>query len=274
MTKKKKNSKIFSLNPSQSRRLIAKGVVELPQIQNALENGKIFVSRGSTNAYILEELYQKINLEEIFNKGDYVAGQIVPGEKYTNLWINKGSFKQEVGFSNGEKIDIDDHVKFIAKFSDEDIVIKGGNSIDLKGIPAVLAGGGGGGTIGKAQGIIQAKGIEVICPIGLEKLIFSNIFELQNVMGVNNMDLPSEGMPCGIIPMPYATPITEIEAMEVLFDCDVYHVASGGIGGAEGSVSLLVNAFDDKEMEAINKFMAKISTEPKFIPNLKKKKTE
>jgi hypothetical protein len=263
-----KNRKLYTLNPSQSKRLIAKGVAALPQIQEALKNGKIFISRGSTNAFVLEELYKAIECPEEFNKGDYVAGQIIPGEKFMSIWINKGDRKKEVLISKGVKQDVDNHVKAIEKFSQGDIFIKGANAIDIKGIPAVLAGGGGGGTIGAAQGILQAKGIEVICPIGLEKMIFGNTVVLQQVMGQVNMDKPSEGMPCGLISMPYSSPITEIEALESLFDCETYHVSSGGVGGAEGSVTLLVDALDTDEMQLIDTFMNEIALEPQYKPNL------
>jgi hypothetical protein len=46
-------------------------------------------------------------------------------------------------------------------------------------------------------------------------------------------------------------------------------VASGGVGGAEGSISLLVDAFEiEEEMDKINDFMEKIAEEPIYQPNL------
>ena len=63
------------------------------------------------------------------------------------------------------------------------------------------------------------------------------------------------------------TIITEIQALDVLFDCEVYHVASGGVGGAEGSVSLLVICEDGDEFQNLDTFMQEISQEPLYIPN-------
>lgn len=263
-----KNRKVFVLNPSQSRRLIAKGIVALPQIQNALASGHIYISRGSTNAYVLEELYRILKIEKPFNKGDLMAGQIIPGNKFMKWWINKGNKIDEVLFKEGKPVEFEDRVKEIRKFRQGDIFIKGANAIDTEGIPAVLVGGKDGGTIGTLQGILQAKGIELICPVGLEKLVFHNVQEAQLVMGTENMDMPAEGIPCGLIPMPFATTITEMEALEVLFECEVFHVASGGLGGAEGSISLLVEAYDDEEMKQIVQFMDKISSEAPFQPNM------
>ena len=192
----------------------------------------------------------------------------MPGEKYMKWWINAGNRIPEVVIVNGKKSTVEDRSKTISKFKHGDLFLKGANALDSEGIPGVLVGSNDGGTIGTSQGILQAKGIEVICPIGLEKLIFGNIQSVQAVMGIENMDFPSEGMPCGMIPMPFATVITEIEALEVLFDCEVYHVASGGVGGAEGSVSLLVIAYDEEEMAKIKTFMDIIAEEPPYVPNL------
>jgi hypothetical protein len=263
------------LNPSQSRRLIGKGVVNLPQIEQALKSGKIFVCRGSTNAYVLEELYKKVNLVEPINKADFVSGQIIPGKKYMSWWINPAADRKipEILFDKGAKTEVNEgeRAKILNKFNQGDLFIKGGNLLDINGIPGVLAGGPGGGTIGTSQGTIQMKGIETICPIGLEKMILGEVNELQdlNLLGHLNIDPPSEGIPCGLIPMHYATVITEIEALETIFPCEAYHVASGGVGGAEGSVSILVDCAGDEEtMENINSFMDKeISPEPNYVPN-------
>ncbi|WP_457557179.1 hypothetical protein [Candidatus Harpocratesius sp.] len=265
-----KNRKVFVLNPSHSRRLIAKSVIHLPQIQQALTEGRIYVSRGSTNAYVLEELLNFLTISREFNKGDFVAGQIISGGSghFAKWWVNKGNRIDEVLFVKGKPIEFEDRVKEIRKFTQGDIFIKGANALDLHGIPAVLAGGKDGGTIGTLQGIIQAKGIELICPIGLEKLVFHNVNETQLLMGTENMDKPAEGIPCGLIPMPFATVITEIEALESIFECEVYHVASGGVGGAEGSISLLVDAYDNAEMKRINSFMEKIARESQYQPNI------
>jgi hypothetical protein len=265
-----KLSKAFIFNPSQSRRLIAKAVVKLPQIQHALKNGNIFIGRGSTNAYVLEELYAALNINETFNKGDFVAGQIVPSPTYMKWWINKGNRYPEIILKTGKKHEVKDRTKEVNSFKEHDLIIKGANALDINGIPGVLAGGNGGGTIGSLTGIIQAKGLEVICPLGLEKAIFGNLMEIQqdNLMGMNRMDMPALGIPCGIIPMPYATVITEIEALEFLFECEVFHVASGGVGGSEGSVSLLINAEDEPEMQNIITFLDQIAKEPSYCPNL------
>lgn len=263
-----KGTKIYCLNPSQSRRLIAKGIVALPQIQDALKNHKILVTKGSTNAYILEELYKLAGIKATFNKGDYTAGQIVPGKKFMNWGVNVGNKASEILLDKGQIKEVTDRTKEIYDFHYGDIILKGGNAIDSNGVPAVLVGAvNGGGTIGAIAGTVIGKGIQLICPIGLEKLIMCDLNDLAQIMGSENMDSPAEGMACGLFPMPFASSFTEIDALELLFNCDTYHVASGGVGGAEGSVSLLVDCYEIEDIKTIDKFMQEIASEPVYQPN-------
>lgn len=56
-----------TLTPSESKRLIAKGVVKLPSIQNALENHTIILAGGTTNGFLVEEF-----LGETLDKKKYI----------------------------------------------------------------------------------------------------------------------------------------------------------------------------------------------------------
>ncbi len=49
-------SAMVSLTPAESMRLIARGVTALPAIKNAMQRGMIIIGRGTTNAFIIEEL--------------------------------------------------------------------------------------------------------------------------------------------------------------------------------------------------------------------------
>ena len=65
---------LFTLTPSESKRLIGKGIAALPEVQNAKQNGYLLVSRGSTTAYCLEEI-----LGEKIPKERYAVGQTIRG---------------------------------------------------------------------------------------------------------------------------------------------------------------------------------------------------
>jgi hypothetical protein len=66
-------SALVSLTPSESKRVIAKGVAALPEVKRATQRGLIVVGRGTTNAYVAEELTG----EKTENKDHYAAGFIV-----------------------------------------------------------------------------------------------------------------------------------------------------------------------------------------------------
>ena len=47
---------LVNILPREGKRLIAKGVLEIPEVKRVLDKGWFIVSRGVTPAYILEEL--------------------------------------------------------------------------------------------------------------------------------------------------------------------------------------------------------------------------
>ena len=64
----------FTLTVSESKRLIAKAVAAMPEVVRAQREGYLLVGRGSTNAYVVEEL-----TGEPLEKERYVAGQVIRG---------------------------------------------------------------------------------------------------------------------------------------------------------------------------------------------------
>lgn len=59
---------------AESKRLIAKAVVAMPEVKAAMQHGRLIVGRGSTNAYIVEEL-----LNTYVEKSHYTVGVITAG---------------------------------------------------------------------------------------------------------------------------------------------------------------------------------------------------
>jgi hypothetical protein len=51
---KSKMQALFTLTPSESKRLIGKAVAAMPEVQNAKEKGYLIIGRDSTNIYITE----------------------------------------------------------------------------------------------------------------------------------------------------------------------------------------------------------------------------
>lgn len=70
-------SALVALTPSESKRVIAKGVAALPEVKRAMKPGLIVIGRGTTNAFVAEELTG----DKIENKRHYAAESIVGGQR-------------------------------------------------------------------------------------------------------------------------------------------------------------------------------------------------
>ncbi|MBZ4686584.1 MAG: hypothetical protein PWQ96_646 [Clostridia bacterium] len=234
---------IFTLTSSESKRLLAKAVCQLPEVKKALEKGKVVVSGGTTNGFVAEEL-----LGEGIDKAAYTAGIITkgrqcltPAEERINPVVLEDGKKSSLGWAEA-----------VEQFTADDVFIKGGNALDHKGNVGVLLANPVGGTIGKALGIVTARGSHLILPVGLEKLI-PDVIAAANVAGIQAFDRHI-GMKVGLMPVSYGKVITEIEALHVLTGVKATCIGAGGVGGSEGSVVLAVEGEKDqvdKTMELI-----------------------
>ena len=81
----KQISAMLVLNPAESRRLLAKATVALPEVQNAWKNGTIIIARGITNAYVTEEFFG-ISVEPKAGQTVGLAAWGALRGQYTFLW--------------------------------------------------------------------------------------------------------------------------------------------------------------------------------------------
>ena len=140
------------------------------------------------------------------------------------------------------------------------VFIKGGNAIDPEGNVGVIAANPMGGTIGGAIGPVTAQGWDLIMPVGLEKMVTS-VLEGTEVTGQRHMDL-TMGHEVVLFPVPNAIVITEVEAIDILFGIDAVHIASGGLGGLEGAVTLVMEGPDDEVKNAFDFVLNNVKGEP------------
>ena len=255
------------LTHSECKRLIAKGLAEHPEITEALEDNKIFIARGSTTAYVLEEL-----LGEKFVKEHYVAGQVT-GEK-ENLF-RLGSLKgekrlKEVVIDKGKKTEVNDFREALKEFMPGDVILKGGNTLGSDGIAGVYLAHPEGGTIGGIVPIAIARGISIIVPISLSRLIDDEVWELSQIVG--NQDIDPEytmGLPIGIMPRPGEV-FTELEAFDLLYpNVTVFQIGAGGVGSGEGSLHFLLLGEDEDVKDAYSSLVQLIKDEPVYVPDTK-----
>jgi len=232
---------LITLTSSESKRLIARGVTSLPSVQLALEKHTIIVAGGTSNAFVAEEL---LNVQ-IEDKSGYTMGIVTKGE----LGIS-GSSKRTAPYviSKGQAL-ATSWKEYLPKLKVGDIFIKGGNAVDHTGLAAVMVSDSMGGTIGAAQGILYARGIELIVPIGLEKMI-PDVRMAVEFMTKSTID-ESFGHKVGLIPMLGATVVTELTALETLYDVEARCISAGGIDGSEGAVIIAIEGLDEEVQRAI-----------------------
>ena len=232
----------FTLPPAESKRLIAKAVVKMPEVQAALEKAYVIVAGGTSNAFVAQEL-----LGRDFTPGRFTAGTVThgllcvtdPKDRYPfPIILYKG---QPVQKTLREALD---------DFHRETVVIKGANAIDLEGNVGVITSGFDGGTVAAFIGTVTSQGLNLIVPVGLEKLVRS-VKESALYTGAKTLDY-TIGADFGMYCLVKAKPVTEIEALRILFGVEAKHVASGGIGGTEGAVVLVVMGEEARVKAAIS----------------------
>ncbi len=225
----KKVAALVTLNPSESRRLLAKGVVALAEVQNAWKNGTIIIARGITSAYISEELLG-VSVEP---KAGQTVGMVVNG--MTNANSGRSPCHAHV-IRKGKVVENADPNVEILSFGPDDVFIKGANAIDREGNAGIMASSLKGGTWGIFTPIVTGRDSHLIIAAGLEKMVPS-VMEACNHSGVYYFKY-SMGLPGKICPAITGKLVTEIQALAVLAGVRAFHLCSGGVGGSEGAVVL------------------------------------
>jgi len=250
---------LVSLTPSESKRLIAKGVRHLDEVQRALKRGTVVIGLGTTNAYVVEEILDELSGTEgravtQIDKQRYAAGVIT--DKGTCV-VTKEERAKEVVIKNG-KIEDTSIEKAIEALSAEDVFIKGANALDAAGNAGILMANPSGGTIGSALGTVMARGVNFIIPVGIEKTIPYPVTEAAKRVGTERF-FKSVGMPVGLMPV-HGKIITEIEALKILGAVDAFPIGAGGVDGGEGSVVICAEG-TAKKMEALMRVISQIKGE-------------
>jgi len=221
---------LLTLTSSEAKRLVGKGIANLPEVQGAFKDGIVFVATSTSTGYVAEEL-----LNKPIDKGFFTSGVVVPRGICTT------SFKMRlryIGIRKGVATDVtmdDLRDKWLPEMGPGDVFIKGANAIDVTGAAAIFLGNdrgkGTGGTIGAAIGYLNARGIPLIIAAGLEKLVPGPLTE--TVPHVGRPLRYAAGLPSGMM-LVKGKLVSEVEAFKTLTGVNAIPVAGGGISGAEG----------------------------------------
>ena len=245
---------IVVLTPAESKRLIAKAVAVLPEVKRALTSGRMIISEGTTNAYVIEELFGITMPRETYACGVIAGGGLsaIPTEERVMPYLLKCGkpldtrppkeqrLKSEAIVEDAGLVHPKDnwelHAELIKEFEADDVLIKGATAVDQSGNAGVFVAEGDGGSIGRDLPIVVARGSHLIIPVGLEKLIPS-VAAASKSCGSQRFK-HSFGFCPGVMPLINAKVVTEVQALKILTGVTAIHVASGGVGGSEGAVVL------------------------------------
>jgi len=219
----------FTLTPSESKRLIGKGVANMEEVKRANEKGYIILCGGTTNAYVGQELGLKIN------PARWSAGIIMRGLLCVTSEEDRESINAVISKGKIVKMDLP---QALQDFHIETVVIKPANAVDLEGNVGIITTGFDGGTVARFLGTVTSTGLTLIVPVGLEKLVPS-VKDSATYTGAKTLDY-SLGANFGMYAICKAKVVTEIEALKILAGVEAKLVAAGGVDGCEGSVTMVM----------------------------------
>jgi hypothetical protein len=248
----------FTLIPSESRRLIAKGVAAMKEIKDAREGGYTIICGGTTNGYVAQEI---LGVTDIAPQ-KYTAGTICNRVLCTTDADKRSPFPIILYKGNRVSKSIPEALN---DFHLKTVIIKGANAIDSKGKAGIISSGFDGGTMGATLGTAVSQGLKYIVPVGLEKFVPS-VEESCSWAGAKTLDY-SMGADFGMFMVPNAVVVTELEALRILAGVNSKHVASGGIGECAGAVVIIAEGPEDSVKKAIS-IIENIKGEP-VLPGFK-----
>ncbi len=237
-----------SLTPTESKKLLAKALAEMVPVKKALEKGLVVIHPSSTTLFLIEELLGKRP------GGIWVYGMIIPKgtcfsrERRNQVKQSLNQLKQEAkgpwvlekgSFQTGLPLS-----SILDKMSKEDVYIKGASAIYPEGKVGVLYAAKAAGSIGIVSRASKNKGFTIFLPVGLEKLIPNSIGKATQFASRTQTDM-AMGTPVGLLPVAGKV-VTEVEAIRILCDVEAVVIAAGGLGGAEGSVTLVIKGSEEK----------------------------
>jgi hypothetical protein len=232
---------VILLTPAESRRLIARAVATLPEVQTAFQKGRIAVMSGGTTSFVLDELTGERIAPHNFSMGMSADGLLTTS-------LEEGRVNGRV-FLEGQRQDIP-YPEYVKTMGKGDVIVKGANAIDTQGNAGVLLCNENGGAVGSFFGPAMARGIAIIMPVGLEKLVPS-VPEAAAGWGQETLDY-SMGVRVGLAVLTNVLIVTEVQALAVLAGVRARLVSSGGVAGNEGAAILLLEGAKENLEKAIS----------------------
>lgn len=245
-----------TLTVEEGKQIIALGLLKHGVFKQSKESGKILFKGGTTVSKITEE-FLGFPLR--------ISGRITKRGTVSNKKEVKGP--HSIIYNKGNWEGIDSNIENIAKgLSRRDLVVCGANAIDYKGNAAMMAGSVGGGGVGKSLSSWYTEGAKIIIPVGIEKMVPGDLDHIIYKTGRRGK-LLSWGMSVGLMPLKGEV-FTEIDAIEELADVECFAIGAGGLGQAQGSITLEIWAKKDREFKKIKKILKEVKSEEQEVSGI------
>jgi hypothetical protein len=234
----------ITLTSPEGKWIIAKGIKALPLIRKTQKRGKILLKGGTTVSAVSEELC---------GKPMRISGMTTPQGTLTSRFKHEIQWAHAQILQGGRILSLhtrEDWEKEVPSFTPEDLVITGANAFDAHGQAAIMAATYAGGSSLPFFQTLLIEGVPFLIAAGLEKLVPGNLGQVIPLAGRKKVDY-SYGAAVGLIPV-FGILFTEKEALETLAAVKVWVIGKGGIHGAEGSTTFLVDG-PPKEVMKIDK---------------------
>lgn len=231
----------ITLTVPMGKRLIAKAIAVLPDVQRAFKEGRILLKGGTTVSAVAEELV---------GSPLRISGRVTPRGTVS---CNKSlpSFPHSILIYNGQIQNVDQCLsQVVAEMNASDIAICGANLVDVHKQAAMMAGAPLGGVPGQVISTLRSEGVITYIAAGLEK--FAPCFLDEAILESGRKKInTSMGMSVGLIPVPGCV-VSEIEAFSILASVKAYIIGRGGISGAEGATTFVISGEKDEVKKIIN----------------------
>ncbi len=221
------------LTPEQGKKLIARAIAVLPDVEEAVKERTVVIVAGTTNRYVPEALLEKIG--EKADLDGFFRGVTVP----RGVKASAADPLEDVVIEKGKRIRGKTIFDVAAGLEAGDLIFKGANAVNLEsGEAAVLIGNNKVGTSLPLLEAAYGRRASVMIPVGVEKRVPAPV----GMLAEQARDPDTAGP--RLLPLPGEV-FTEIDAIETLYDLEAEILAAGGVMGAEGAVYFLVSGEDE-----------------------------
>lgn len=240
----------ITLTVGEGKALIGAAIASRSDVQSALANGKVLLKGGTTVADIACRLIA----------GDLrISGRISP--RGTKAARHISAQPHSVVINKGVVQSIDDSFpEAVASLRSGDVAIIGANALDSTGRAAIMFGRPVGGAVGHGLAGLMAQGCKIIIACGLEKLIPGSIDGAVQAAGIYSTSW-SMGMAVGLVPL-CGEVVSEQQALASLAGVTSTVIGSGGIHGAEGGVTMVIDGDEATVTKAIEWVLAVKGSNP------------